>query len=87
MKAYSFSATRYYTKKHEWITVVNNIGTVGISDYAQVWINIRIYTVYILIYIYILFEFYYEKMRRSFYFESSKSSNITRKHFLVVLIL
>ncbi|XKL59633.1 hypothetical protein PGB90_000649 [Kerria lacca] len=35
MKAYSFSATRYYTKKHEWITVVNNIGTVGISDYAQ----------------------------------------------------
>lgn len=26
---------RYYTEKHEWIDVKNNIGTIGISDYAQ----------------------------------------------------
>ncbi|XP_067652062.1 glycine cleavage system H protein-like [Haliotis asinina] len=28
-------ADRYYTDKHEWVAVENNIGTVGISDYAQ----------------------------------------------------
>lgn len=27
---------RYYTEKHEWIDVKDNIGTIGISDYAQV---------------------------------------------------
>ncbi|XP_063838154.1 glycine cleavage system H protein-like [Ostrinia nubilalis] len=26
---------RYYTKKHEWVSVSDNIGTVGISSYAQ----------------------------------------------------
>jgi len=26
---------RYYTDKHEWIDVKDNIGTIGISDYAQ----------------------------------------------------
>ncbi|KAL0852455.1 hypothetical protein ABMA28_000629 [Loxostege sticticalis] len=26
---------RYYTKKHEWVSVSENIGTVGISSYAQ----------------------------------------------------
>lgn len=26
---------RWYTDKHEWITVDGKIGTVGISDYAQ----------------------------------------------------
>ncbi|KAF0712076.1 Uncharacterized protein FWK35_00035470 [Aphis craccivora] len=26
---------RYYTEKHEWIDVKDNIGTIGISDYAQ----------------------------------------------------
>ena len=25
----------YFTKKHEWVTVVGNMGTVGITDYAQ----------------------------------------------------
>jgi glycine cleavage system H protein len=25
----------YYTKDHEWISVEGNVGTVGISDYAQ----------------------------------------------------
>ncbi|XP_015598280.1 glycine cleavage system H protein, mitochondrial [Cephus cinctus] len=28
-------AERWYTDKHEWITVEGNIGTVGISHYAQ----------------------------------------------------
>ncbi|XP_023248208.1 glycine cleavage system H protein, mitochondrial isoform X2 [Copidosoma floridanum] len=28
-------AERRYTDKHEWVTVSSNIGTVGISDYAQ----------------------------------------------------
>lgn len=28
-------AERWYTDKHEWITVDGNMGTVGISDYAQ----------------------------------------------------
>jgi len=27
--------TRYFTKKHEWITLENDVGTVGISQYAQ----------------------------------------------------
>ncbi|XP_075991189.1 glycine cleavage system H protein-like [Anticarsia gemmatalis] len=27
--------TRFYTKKHEWVSVTDNIGTVGISNYAQ----------------------------------------------------
>jgi len=25
----------YFTKKHEWVSVVGNMGTVGITDYAQ----------------------------------------------------
>lgn len=25
----------YYTKEHEWINVEDNIGTIGITDYAQ----------------------------------------------------
>jgi glycine cleavage system H protein len=25
----------YYTKEHEWISVEGNVGTIGISDYAQ----------------------------------------------------
>lgn len=25
----------YYTKEHEWVNVEDNIGTVGITDYAQ----------------------------------------------------
>lgn len=25
----------HYTKKHEWVTIDGNVGTVGISDYAQ----------------------------------------------------
>jgi len=25
----------YYTKDHEWISVEGNVGTIGISDYAQ----------------------------------------------------
>lgn len=28
-------AERWYTDKHEWITVDGKIGTIGISDYAQ----------------------------------------------------
>ncbi|XP_060860735.1 glycine cleavage system H protein, mitochondrial [Metopolophium dirhodum] len=34
---FSISAVkdRYYTDKHEWIDVKDNIGTIGISDYAQ----------------------------------------------------
>ena len=27
--------TIYYTDEHEWISVENNVGTVGITDYAQ----------------------------------------------------
>lgn len=27
--------TRFYTKKHEWVSVNDNIGTIGISTYAQ----------------------------------------------------
>ncbi|XP_053624435.1 glycine cleavage system H protein, mitochondrial-like [Plodia interpunctella] len=26
---------RFYTKKHEWVSVNNDVGTVGISSYAQ----------------------------------------------------
>ncbi|KAJ8737269.1 hypothetical protein PYW07_000540 [Mythimna separata] len=26
---------RFYTKKHEWVSVKDNVGTVGISSYAQ----------------------------------------------------
>ncbi|CEF67886.1 Glycine cleavage system H protein, mitochondrial [Strongyloides ratti] len=29
------STGRFYTKKHEWVMIKNEIGTVGISDYAQ----------------------------------------------------
>ena len=25
----------YFTKKHEWVSVVGNLGTIGITDYAQ----------------------------------------------------
>src|SRR3989338_7086849 len=25
----------YYTKEHEWINIEDNIGTIGITDYAQ----------------------------------------------------
>ena len=28
-------ARLYFTKKHEWVSVVGNMGTVGITDYAQ----------------------------------------------------
>ncbi|KAF1749217.1 hypothetical protein GCK72_025684 [Caenorhabditis remanei] len=28
------SSGRYYTKKHEWITVDKSVGTVGITDFA-----------------------------------------------------
>jgi len=27
--------TRYFTKEHEWIEIEGDVGTVGISDYAQ----------------------------------------------------
>lgn len=27
--------SRYFTKEHEWIDIAGDIGTVGISDYAQ----------------------------------------------------
>lgn len=33
--SFSFPA-RYYTEKHEWVTLDNDIGTIGISQYAQV---------------------------------------------------
>ncbi|XP_026327316.1 uncharacterized protein LOC113235660 [Hyposmocoma kahamanoa] len=29
------SKVRLYTKKHEWVSVSNDIGTIGISNYAQ----------------------------------------------------
>uniref|UniRef100_A0A0N5BVS5 Glycine cleavage system H protein n=1 Tax=Strongyloides papillosus TaxID=174720 RepID=A0A0N5BVS5_STREA len=29
------STGRFYTKKHEWVVINKEIGTVGISDYAQ----------------------------------------------------
>ncbi|XP_066592802.1 glycine cleavage system H protein [Prorops nasuta] len=32
---HNLGAGRLYTDKHEWITVTDQIGTVGISDYAQ----------------------------------------------------
>lgn len=32
---YSSEAARKYTDRHEWVTEVNGIGTVGISKYAQ----------------------------------------------------
>ena len=28
-------SSTYFTKKHEWVSVVGNLGTVGITDYAQ----------------------------------------------------
>jgi glycine cleavage system H protein len=28
-------ADRYYTETHEWITVEDNVATIGITDYAQ----------------------------------------------------
>ena len=31
----NFPSNIKYTKEHEWISVQNNIGTVGITDYAQ----------------------------------------------------
>jgi len=31
----SLNSDMYFTKKHEWVTVVGNMGTVGITDYAQ----------------------------------------------------
>ena len=33
--AFLDEATFYFTKKHEWVSVVGNMGTVGITDYAQ----------------------------------------------------
>lgn len=30
-----FNAVRKYTDKHEWISVSGNVGTIGITDYAQ----------------------------------------------------
>lgn len=32
---YSSDASRKYTDRHEWVTIQNNVGTVGISKYAQ----------------------------------------------------
>ncbi|KAI5735676.1 hypothetical protein M8J77_021235 [Diaphorina citri] len=29
------SLSRYYTEKHEWVSLENDIGTIGISQYAQ----------------------------------------------------
>jgi glycine cleavage system H lipoate-binding protein len=29
------STDRFYTKKHEWVSVVDDLGTVGISNHAQ----------------------------------------------------
>lgn len=34
--AVRLSSTLRFTDKHEWIRVEGNIGTVGITDYAQV---------------------------------------------------
>merc|ERR1719391_53868 len=31
----SLLSDRLYTKKHEWVAVEENIGTIGITDYAQ----------------------------------------------------
>jgi glycine cleavage system H protein len=31
----NFPVNIKYTKEHEWISVQNNVGTVGITDYAQ----------------------------------------------------
>merc|ERR1712186_301666 len=31
----SYNSDMYFTKKHEWVSVVGNMGTVGITDYAQ----------------------------------------------------
>ena len=31
----AYPSTYHYTKEHEWIDVSGNIGTVGITDYAQ----------------------------------------------------
>ncbi|XP_041986570.1 glycine cleavage system H protein, mitochondrial-like [Aricia agestis] len=31
----SDAKSRYYTKKHEWVSVDSGVGTVGISSYAQ----------------------------------------------------
>ena len=31
----AFAATTYFTKKHEWVRVDGENGTVGISNYAQ----------------------------------------------------
>merc|ERR1719350_582372 len=30
-----YNSDMYFTKKHEWVSVVGNMGTVGITDYAQ----------------------------------------------------
>lgn len=32
---YSTNSPRKFTKKHEWVTIENDIGTIGISQYAQ----------------------------------------------------
>lgn len=34
-KFYVLVLERKFTKKHEWVLIENNIGTVGISNYAQ----------------------------------------------------
>ena len=33
--SYLDEAKMYFTKKHEWVSVVGNMGTIGITDYAQ----------------------------------------------------
>lgn len=33
---FSMCSGRLYSDKHEWVEVDGNVGTVGISDYAQV---------------------------------------------------
>ena len=31
-----FSIEKKFSKEHEWVTVEGNVGTVGVSDHAQV---------------------------------------------------
>ena len=33
--AYCSESKLYFTKKHEWVSILENMGTVGITDYAQ----------------------------------------------------
>ena len=33
-------SAKYFTEKHEWVDVEGDVGTVGISDYAQVRVGV-----------------------------------------------